>query len=58
MRRQSLTPGLYVFRWVLGAVLAIGLAVPARAQPIETDSSKAQGNWHSNVNGVAQAAKW
>jgi len=55
MNRRSFIHGMQASHWVISGALAVALVAPVRAQSGATDPSNAQGNWHTNVNGVAQS---
>src|SRR5262249_55930549 len=54
---SCMTARLHVFQWALASILSISAISAAYAQSTGTDPAGAQGNWHSNVNGVSQTAR-
>ena len=54
MNRQFVMRSTRRHNWTVGILLALAIAVPARAA--DGDPSNTQGQWHNNVNGVGQTA--
>src|SRR5690242_5911682 len=56
MKRVACIARLNAWLWASAGILAIAVISAAHAQSTGTDPADAQGNWHSNVNGVSQSA--